>query len=291
MQRSYIRTLFFVIISSLGLVFSEAYFVPNLAIAKETPREIVQKVAQNSAAKKSHASPKLVLDIANNHIDITTGFDGAPIYIHGFIERPDSSSLYDIAVIIKGPTRKTVIRRKEQILGMWMNRASAEFENVYSFYDLAATRPIAKISDAGILRDNGIGLDYLDFQPNANATRTIDIDVLANFQEALIRTKQSRGLYALSEKEIHFISGPFFKASFSVPASVPTGRYIVEGYLFHEGILLDRQSVNLTVAQVGVNADIFIFARDNAFLYGVMAIMIALVFGWSAHSFLSRPDK
>lgn len=234
------------------------------------------------------AGSKLVIDLAKDHIDITTGFNGASVYVHGYIDTEtgqDDPSSYDLVVVIKGPTRNTIVRRKEQIFGMWMNRMSVTFKDVYSFYDLASTDLLDRIASVETLEKHAIGLDFLSFDPKE---AEIDQAALLTFQEALIRTKQSQALYALSPRSIDFISGPFFKTIFLLPPSVPTGEYSVEAYLFEGQDIIDKQSLTLTIAQVGVNAEIFQFARDNAFLYGLSAILLALVFGWSAHAFLRQ---
>ena len=234
----------------------------------------------------ANAAASLTIDLAKTHVDITTGFNGAPLYIHGYIKTDDEGlEPYDVVVVIKGPSRDTVVRRKEKFLGMWMNRLSVTFEDVYSFYDLAGTDLLHRIASPEILKQHAIGLDYLSFQ-----TEEADLDEAAQrtFQEALIQTKQSSALYALAPRDITFISGLFFRTTFSVPPSVPTGEYSIDAYLFKDGEIVDRQSEKLSIKQVGMNAEIFQFARDNAFLYGLTAILLALVFGWSAHAFLRQ---
>lgn len=231
------------------------------------------------------AAPSLALDVANDSIDISTGFNGARLFVHGVIEGEGDIDNTEVAIVIKGPVRQTVIRRKEQVLGMWMNLSHAVFDDVFSFYDLATSAAIPSLASADILRREAVGLNYLNFQANET---DLDTSSVATFREALIRSKQGIGHYALSEKDVTFISDKFFKAVFSMPPSVPTGQYTIDGYLFQNGEIIDSQTITLQVAQVGLNAEIFQFAQDRAFLYGLMAICLALVLGWSAHAFLRQ---
>lgn len=235
-------------------------------------------------------SPKLTLDLASDHIDITTGFNGAPLYIYGVVENlPDggkeTAAPPDIAIVVKGPMKTVIVRRKEQFLGMWMNLKAVEFDEVYSFYDLATTRALASFSDTKAMAEKDIGLNYLDFEP-AGLSRSAQKNRIATFREALIARKQSAGLYAFNEKEIIFSRPGFFKTVFDIPPNVPTGQYTVEGYLFENDELIDSDERELKVAQIGMNAEIFKFAYQQTFLYGLTAVLLALVMGWAAHAFL-----
>lgn len=239
-----------------------------------------------SAPGVALAKPQLILDLAKEKVEITTGFNGETLNIYGLViaDDPDRDA-YEIAVTIKGPAENMIVRRKEEVFGMWMNRSFVEFKDVYSLYDLSLSAPPEEISDPGTLEKYDIGLDYLSFEP----TRKIQDPVSElTFHEAVISTKQSQSLYALTQKDLEFITENFFTTSFRVPASVPTGMYMIEGFLFNEGKLVDHRKKELKVAQVGMNAEIFQFARYNALLYGLTAIFLALAFGWMAHSFLRQ---
>ena len=67
------------------------------------------------------------------------------------------------------------------------------------------------------------------------------------------------------------------------PANVPTGTYKVEVYLLRDGRVVSAQTTPLIVGKIGLEADIFDFAHNYAALYGVIAILVALVAGWLAH--------
>ena len=85
----------------------------------------------------AHAAEALLsVDLAEDHVDITTGFTGSRVVLFGIKETPG-----DVAVTISGPDRKMVVRRKEQVFGLWINRKSAEFLDVPVYYDYALSRP------------------------------------------------------------------------------------------------------------------------------------------------------
>ena len=74
----------------------------------------------------------LTVDLAQDSVDITTGFDGAYLSLFGVKYNGGQ-----VAVVIKGPTSDALVRKKESVGGMWMNRSSLRFRDVPQFYYFA----------------------------------------------------------------------------------------------------------------------------------------------------------
>ena len=225
------------------------------------------------------AESPLAIDLAQDHVDITLGFNGADLVLFGTRKREG-----DVAVVIRGPEVPAVVRRKGQVFGVWMNTRAVTFRNVPAYYDLALSRNEVEIDAPQALRDNRIGLNTLDFRPDTRQ----DKEIVDAFQEALIRNRQVQGYFPLEPRRINFMSSDFFRADFWVPPNVPTGDYIVQTYLINDGEILDRRETRLRVAQVGFNAQVFAFARQHGFLYGVMAVLLAITAGWASYAFLRK---
>jgi len=221
----------------------------------------------------------LTIDLARDHVDITLGFNGAQLVLFGTKKREG-----DVAVVIRGPEVPAVVRRKDQVVGVWMNTKSVTFRNVPVYYDVALSRKEEDIGAAQTLKDNKIGLNTLDFRPDSSA----DTELVGAFQEALIRSRQVQGYFPLESKRINFLSGEFFRADFTVPPSVPAGDYIVQTYLIQNGEVEDMRETSLRIAQVGFNAKVFGFSRQHSFIYGLVAIFIAVTAGWGSYAFLRR---
>lgn len=221
----------------------------------------------------------LVVDLARDHVDITMGFNGAQLVVFG-TKKQDG----DIAIVIRGPEVPAVVRRKGQVMGVWMNTQSVAFRNVPVYYDVALSRGESDIGAPEILKDHKIGLNTLDFRPD----RSSNTDLVGTFQEALIRNRQLQGYFPLEPRRINFLSGEFFRADFQVPSSVPAGDYVVQTYLIRDGVVEGVDETKLRIAQVGFNARIFSFSRHHSFIYGLMAIFIAATAGWGSYAFLRR---
>src|SRR3984893_18268925 len=76
-------------------------------------------------------------DLTGHLIAITTGFTGASVVLFGATDGPG-----DIVVSVRGPEREMTVRRKERIVGIWINTDDLTFAKVPSFYDIAASRPL-----------------------------------------------------------------------------------------------------------------------------------------------------
>jgi uncharacterized protein (TIGR02186 family) len=231
------------------------------------------------SAAKAQGGRTITVDLASSSVDITTGFTGSQVVLFGVKKEPG-----ELAVVVRGPTRRTVVRRKEQVLGMWMNKESVEFLDVPVYYDYAVSVPEPLIAPVEELHKNKIGLNALDFR----ALGDEDDATALGFKEALIRNRQRRGLYPLEPENIVFLNDSFFRVNFYMPSNVPTGEYSVRTYLFREGKLKDVQSTSLRVAQTGFSARLYSFAHKQSLAYGLVAVFMAVAFGWSANTLLRR---
>jgi uncharacterized protein (TIGR02186 family) len=222
----------------------------------------------------------LTLELASPRVDITTGFNGTQVAVFGATDIDDAG----VVITLKGPENTVVMRHKSRVLGAWMNTESVEFRRVPSYYDYASVNVDLAALPVDVAKSNQIGLSNLDFYPEDTES---DEEAMA-YREALIGTLQQKGFYALNPASISMIQPQFFKAVFDLPPGVPTGIYTVEGVLIRNDKMLARTSETLQVGQVGFNARVYNFATEGAFGYGIFSIVIALVFGWSAFTFLRR---
>lgn len=79
-----------------------------------------------------------------------------------------------------------------------------------------------------------------------------------------------------------------FRVDFELPAKVSTGTYLVETYLFRDGVAVAAQTLPLVVNKIGFEAAIYSFAQQQPPLYGLASIVVALLVGWTAHLIFRR---
>ena len=120
-------------------------------------------------------------DISTREISIQSNFTGVEIVLFGSIDfskapSPDEGP-YDVIMVIRGPNRPIVVRRKERIAGLWMNAASETFSSVPGFYAVLASRPFRAIASEDTLKPLGIGFSNLNFGNADEGEANIDVEI------------------------------------------------------------------------------------------------------------------
>jgi uncharacterized protein (TIGR02186 family) len=232
----------------------------------------------------SARAERLTVTLSMAEIKIDSNFDGAPITIFGVIER-DAQTVprggeYEIAILVLGPPESIVARRKDRLLGIWMNRASEVFLGAPSFYAVGATGEIDDLAPAELLKRFRLGFDNIGFTYRGRVGR--DDPAAAEFREAFLRIKQGEGVYSQQAGSVDFIGNAIFRSTVQIPANAPIGFYQVSAFLFADGVLLARTDESFTIARTGFEQLAFTFAHDQAFVYGIACVMLALLIGWLA---------
>ena len=216
---------------------------------------------------------QLVADLTDHLVAITTGFHGTDIKVFGLIEGGG-----DIVVVVRGPERETVVRRKSRNAGIWLNTRSVAFANAPGFYEVYSTKPIDKILPPNQRQIVEIGTDMLKLTPTGRFSH----EEVPVFRAALIDNLQAVGLYSNSAGEVDLLADKLFRATLSFPPNVPTGTYKVTVFLVRNNEVVTAQSTPLEISQTGLEADVNNFAKDQAVLYGVVAVFAAAMAGWIA---------
>jgi hypothetical protein len=63
---------------------------------------------------------------------------------------------------------------------------------------------------------------------------------------------------------------------------VPVGTYTIQVYLVSDDVVIAAQSTPLFIAKSGVERELYDFANNQPFFYGIAAILVALFSGWLA---------
>jgi uncharacterized protein (TIGR02186 family) len=232
-------------------------------------------------ASPAGARENLNIELVSDHINITTGFNGSTLSVFG-----TKWARGDVVIVLEGPLKESVVRRKARIMGAWINSEWLNFENIPAYYDYALSRPMDKnFLPAQILRENRIGLNALKTPPE---DARYDAKTIAAFQEALVRTKQKQNLFAQNAGDIHFIDDNFFRVDFKLPDNVPRGEYTIRAALVRDGQIVHEVQKDMRVAQVGFSAKVYKAAHDHAILYGFLCVLLSLFTGWASHILVHR---
>lgn len=225
------------------------------------------------------AAQDLVADVSDHLVAITTGFAGTDLLVFGAL-----SADGEVVVVIRGPARPTKLYRKSPVLGVWLNSASMIFPQAPSYYAVAASAPLEEIATPSERKRLKLGIGELELQ----TASPVSPNLLAEWRDALVRAKSREGLYQVEPGEVVLLSRRLFRTSVDLPTNLPVGTYLVDAYLFQDGIAIAAQTLPLVVSKVGFEAEVYNFAHKQGALYGVAAIAIALLAGWIAHLLFRR---
>ena len=229
---------------------------------------IVLAVATPGAARAD-----LVADLSEHLVAITTGFTGAKVLLFGA-----TGGEGDVVVVVRGPLNAEVVRRKGRKAGIWVNQAEMVFEGVPSYYAVAASRPLSEFLPERVAERERIGVRNLRVKPPEDAEPA----EVESFRTALIRNKQKVNLYSVEPERITFLGNRLFRTDMYFPANAPVGTYIVRVFLLQDGEVVSAEITPLVVSKIGFEAGVFDFAHRHSLAYGVLAILIAVVAGWTA---------
>lgn len=232
------------------------------------------------AAVRAEVRP-LNLDLAQDHVNITTGFTGSVLSVFG-----TRQGRGDIVIILEGQIRDSIVRRKENVAGAWINRSWLRFRDIPVYYDYASSRSDEKgLLPEKELARNRIGLD--SFRANLVSNR-YDAETTKDFQNALLRNKQERGLFPREPQKIVFIDDNFFRVDFHLPSNVPRGKYSVRALLIRDKRVVHEIKRDMTVAQIGFSSTVNSVAHSHSLFYGLLCVFIACMAGWLSNAVVRR---
>ncbi|HET6521551.1 MAG TPA: TIGR02186 family protein [Geminicoccaceae bacterium] len=217
----------------------------------------------------------LIADLSSHLIAITTAFAGTEVLLFGA-----TGGEGDVAVTVTGPETEQVVRRKQRLAGIWLNRDGMTFRDVPAYYAVASSRPLHLIAAPEVLARHQIGVHRLELEPVPGDDHLRG--ATNAFRQALIRNKQAQGLYGAEPGRVLFIGPRLFRTSLWFPANVPPGSYRVQTFLLQDGNVVSAQTNVLLVSKVGLEADLYDAAQNQAALYGAVAVLISLVSGYLA---------
>ncbi|RWB26114.1 MAG: TIGR02186 family protein [Mesorhizobium sp.] len=227
------------------------------------------------------ATENIQIGLSTDHVSITAGFSGADLTIFGSLENADPlvarQGRYDIIVVLEGPARPVVVRRKDRVLGIWINLESETFENVPVSYSVATTRPLQDVTDPNSYKQLSLGAANIYMQPADDGESPATIQ---EFTAALRERKTATGLYSENVGGVQFLSQNLFRATVRLAPNVPVGTHKARAFLFKSGLFIKESSAQLEIRKSGFEQSIFRVAHDYSFLYGVFAVLLAMLTGW-----------
>lgn len=225
----------------------------------------------------AQASP-IVADISTYRVAIDAGFTGIRLFIFGA-----RNASGDVVVVIRGPEKTFVVRKKENMGGIWVNRKQFRFSGVPEFYAVASAKPLENLEAEALLKKLGIGSNALLASPEgANA-----LALFPEFSNAFFEYQQKKRLYQ-NDVSLSFMGETLFKTTIPFPDTIPKGDYTAEIYLISNGELSGMQTMPIRVEKTGFDAFVADIAQQQPLLYGLLAVLFAACSGMLAAKAFGR---
>jgi len=231
----------------------------------------------------------LVTSLSSHRVLINSNYTGTSIAVFGAIER-DAQTVsrgtgYDAAVTVRGPPQYLVVREKERLGPLWLNREQQKFPQTPAFLGVLTSRPIAEITSEQLRQRQKIGLQAIISAPDFTNDRD---GADEPFREALLRLRKQDGLYREDDRAVAFLTPTIFKASIPIPAIAPPGNYDVEVTLLADTVILARTHTSFELVKTGFEQQVGEAARDWSWIYGLSTAVLALFSGWVANVIFRR---
>ncbi len=223
-------------------------------------------------------------DASQNYFYIEPGYNGSSIVLFGSIDREKLRGRgFDVAVTIRGPVRPVTVWKKGRLAGLWINSESLTFEGVPNYYAVLFTKPAAEMAPLEERKSRSIGLDALALPLQAGDGTKSGAAAPQEFQDALIRLKQSAGLFVEQSKgAVEFLGTRLFRAHVYLPAAAGAGLYRAEFYILQDGKVVGETRADILIKKIGIEQELSTAALYFPWLYGAVAVILAAVVGGGA---------
>lgn len=228
------------------------------------------------------SNPVLVPDVSQRKIDIIYSFTGAELLLFGAILYPGGripSQDADIVVVLRGPSEALTVREKQKLGGLiWVNAESARFMSAPGYYAIASSRPLNKLVNERTASIYELGVENLQLSPASGEQP----DAQRRFERGLVDLRTRSRLYAEAPGSVEITDGVLYRARLFIPARVPVGNYVAETFLVRNGKVLAVASRDVQINKSGFERFVAESAKHYPTLYGLSAVLLSLLLGWSA---------
>ena len=222
------------------------------------------------------AAQTLTCSVTPDNIPITFTYHGAQLTITG-----QSASTDDLIVTITSEPVDAALKYKEKVGGLvWMKKGTLEFKDAPRIYMLQSTADLSRILSGAELNRHLLGYDALrgHIRIEDSAGKPAD----GKWFDEYLKFKKQEKVYDIQEGSIvrqHGPEGNTYKVDVAWPYQAPPGIYTVNVLAVRDGKVVEQASTHLEVRSTGLVQALSKMAFDQAGLYGIMAVVIALFAG------------
>jgi len=224
------------------------------------------------AGAAAAAAPELRL--VPNEVEIGSFFEGARVELQGTIP-PGAAAVVEVL----GSTATEELLRKGRRGGLWMSVGEIKVHNVPSLYLLQSSSP-----EIPALTGQETPWGFAALQRAVQLSGMVAAGEQAKFFNEFLELKKHERIYRVLPESLKVSAGPegasAVRGMIPLPAKVSPGKYQVRLSAVQDGRLLQQQESRLEVRMVGFPAMLADLAYQQGALYGILAVVIAIVTGF-----------
>jgi uncharacterized protein (TIGR02186 family) len=214
-----------------------------------------------------------ILEVVPKGVHITESFRGALVTISADIPKGAST-----VVEIKGPVHDDHLLRQGRKGGLWMSVGEVTVHGAPSVYLVMSSPDLPANSS----EESQWGYNALQKRMQFAGAMPKD-GVEALFQQ-FIKLKESEGLYGVFPKALRVVGSSDDRSTVEgqlmLPSNIAPGKYNILLSVLNSGKLVDQTSCELPVDMTGLPGILGSLAYQHAILYGLCAVIIAIVTGF-----------
>ena len=213
-------------------------------------------------------------------IEIDMLYGGAEVRVEGPVQQGS-----DIVVIFRGPNTEETFNKKVRAGPIWINSGKVHVRKAPSLFLSYSSTPVGKILPEALVRQYGLLPDAISRQMELDADGdTIDEDVMRSNYLAM---KSGIDVYQVHEGGVS-IGGQRFSALVDWPRTAPPADYEVSVYECSGKEVLGVRKATLSVVKVGAPQYIYDYSNNRSSIYGVLAVLLALIAGFGIDFLAAR---
>jgi uncharacterized protein (TIGR02186 family) len=225
----------------------------------------------NAGGAKEDVCGLTGLTVSDQNIRVTCRYCGELVRVSGLV-----SPKCEVVVKLTSPRESATFSRMGKVGPFWLSTGRVYFDNVPWMYKEKCSRPLQQILSAAEQIRYHLGLRGL----RASVKVRNNVVHPRLYVNELIAVREASRLYSLAETGV-YRRGRHFSTTFFWPPGAPSGRYEIEAMAVSNQRVTAIQTASIEIHKVGLEAFIGNFARSNGVLYGLFAVVLAVVVGYS----------
>lgn len=206
---------------------------------------------------------------------MATFYDGAQLRVEGMAAEGSQ-----VIVVIKGPEVEEVFNKKGRVGPIWVNSGKVHISGVPSLFLSFSPKPVEELLSREAIDQYQLDETAIRSQMKVEPPQQDHDKIRANY----LSLKTQQGIYRVISDGVKMGApiqgGVPYILDLHWPKKAPPAAYVVHVYECRDDQVLRQSTVPLSVEEVGFPAKMAYLAKDRAVLYGILAVIVAMIAGF-----------